>query len=239
MLFRSSNIIVDSGLARAAKSIVEIRNTLGVLPSDNLQNARNVLLVEGEDDKITLYKLLPKYSERIKEALRLNQIIIKPLHGAGNLSHDAADLKNCMCRFVVLLDNDKAGQTAAQKAISDGVIKESEIKFTICNGSPEAELEDCLRSDIYATQILSEFGVNINVPEFRSNAKWSDRLKQAFLSQGSKWTDSTEKKVKLLVANCVPESSDIKDLDKVVISQKAGFLSGVVTVMEAMLADID
>lgn len=235
----SSNIIVDSGTARCAKSISEIRNILGVLPSDNLLHAQNVLLVEGESDKISLLKLLPKYSEKIAQALQQNQIVIKPLCGAGNLSHDAADLKNCMCRFVVLLDNDNAGQAAGQKAISDGVVKENEIKFTICNGSPEAEFEDCLNPEIYATQIRSEFGIDITVSEFHSNEKWSNRLRQVFLSQGSRWTENIEKGIKLLVANCIPESTDIEDINKVVISQKAGFMRGIVNLVEDMLAGME
>ena len=57
----SSNIIVNNGTARIAKSIAEIRSVLGVLPSDNLRNARYILVVEGEDDKISLQKLLPLY----------------------------------------------------------------------------------------------------------------------------------------------------------------------------------
>lgn len=235
----SSNIIVDSGTAQPAKSISEIRNVLGVLPSDNLQNARNVLLVEGEDDKIALCKLLPKYSEKIAQALQQNQLVIKPLYGAGNLSHDAADLRSCMCRFVVLLDNDSAGQTAAQKATADGVVKESDIKFTICNGSPEAEFEDCLQPQIYEAQIRTEYGVDINVAEFHSKKKWSDRLRDVFLSQGTRWTEGTEKRVKLLVANCIPASADIEDMDKVVILQKAGFIKGLANVVEAMLADTE
>lgn len=235
----SSNIIVDSGTARCAKSISEIRDVLGVLPSDNLLHAQNVLLVEGESDKILLLKLLPKYSEKISQALQQNQIVIKPLYGAGNLSHDAADLKNCMCRFVVLLDNDNAGQEAGKKALADGVVKESEIKFTICNGSPEAEFEDCLNPEMYKEQIEVEFGINISVSEFHSNGKWSSRLRKVFLSQGSKWTENTEKKVKLLVANSIPESADIKDLNKVVISQKAGFIIGVVRLIESMLASME
>ena len=54
-----SNVIVDSGKASLAKRMKEIREVLGTIVSDNLINAENVLLVEGEDDKIALEKLLP------------------------------------------------------------------------------------------------------------------------------------------------------------------------------------
>ena len=54
----SSNIVVNNGSAKPAKNIKEIRDVLGVIPSDNLINAQFVLVVEGDDDKIALIALL-------------------------------------------------------------------------------------------------------------------------------------------------------------------------------------
>ena len=234
-----ANIIVDAGTAKPAKSIAEIRNVLGVLPSDNLRNARYVLVVEGDDDKIALSKILPAYSDVVGEALRLNQIVIRPLGGAGNLAHDLADLKNCMCKYVVLLDNDLAGNTAADKAKEKGLLKDSEVKFTICNGSPEAELEDCLNPKVYSESIKQAFNVDIAVTEFRGNKKWSERMKQTFLSQGSRWTSSVEEKVKLTVADSIPDNLGQTNVGKVVIEKKSGFLLGVVQALELMVADVN
>lgn len=233
----AANIIVDSGTAHPAKNIAEIRNILGVLPSDNLRNARYVLLVEGEDDKIALEKILPAYSESIKQALNLNMLVIKPLAGASNLSHDAADLKHCMCKYVALLDNDKAGIEAAEKAINSGLIKEAEIRYTVCNGSPESEFEDCLKPSVYEEAISEGFGVNIKCSEFKGNAKWSERLKAVFLSQGARWTETVEKKVKLLVAQAIPEEITLDKIEEVVIPQKAGFINGLASIVEAMLGE--
>ena len=231
----SANIIVDNGTARPAKNIGEIRKILGVLPSDNLKNSRYVLVVEGEDDKIALTKILSNYSDKIAESLRSNQFIINSLGGAGNLSHDLYDLKNSMCKFVVLLDNDKAGIEAFEKARDHGVIDESQVRFTICNGSPEAELEDCLKTCVYADAIKNEFGINILVKNFRGNEKWSKRAKRTFLSQGLRWTEALEKKVKHVVANSIP--LNIKDIDEVIITEKAGFLNGLVSIIEDMLKE--
>lgn len=230
----SSNIIVNNGTARIAKSIAEIRSVLGVLPSDNLKNARYILVVEGEEDKTSLQKLLPLYSDKIKNALNTNQLIIKPLGGAGNLSHDLADLKNCMCRYVVLLDNDKAGIEAADKAIANGLLKMSEIKHTICNGAPEAEFEDCLKKQVYEKVISDNFGININCSEFNGNDKWSERMRRTFLAQGSRWTDKIAQDVKMAVARAIPENGEIADL---IIKQKSGFITGLVNAIENMLEE--
>lgn len=230
-----SNILVDSGMARSAKNIAEIRNLLGVLPSDNLRNARFVIVVEGEDDVIALYKILPYYSKTVGEALQNNQVVLKSLGGASNLSHDLVDLKHCMCKFIALVDNDRAGVEAAERAIKNGLATEADIKYTTCPGSPEAEFEDCLQPSIYSNVILEKFNVNIACSQFRGNAKWSERIKQTFLSQGSRWTDSVESKVKLAVAQSIPDNID--NIDDIVIPQKSGFLTGVAAAVERMISE--
>ena len=227
------NIIVDSNTAKPAKSIAEIRNILGVWTSDNLTNARFVLLVEGEDDKISLSKLLPHFSAKLSEAIRTNMLVIKSLGGAGNLCHDINDLRSSMCQYVVLLDNDDAGKNAAQKALDKNLLKNSEIKYTICNGSPEAEFEDCLNPNFYAEVIKNEFSVDINRQQFKGNKKWSERMKNTFLSQGSQWNDEVEEKVKYIIAQTIP--SKITESNDILISAKSGFLNGLVTALETML----
>lgn len=232
----SANIIVDNGTARVAKNVAEIRDILGVLPSDNLRNARFVLVVEGEDDMISLEKLLPYYSDKIKAALQSNQLVIKSLGGASNLAHDLADLKHSLCTFFVLLDNDEEGRNAADKAKANGLLDDSELRFTICRGSSEAEFEDALNPNIYVDAIERAFNASSirDNPQFRGSKKWSDRVKDVFLSQGLTWNASIEKKVKLTVANAIPEK--IENIDETVISQKAGFIQGTADAVERMLS---
>lgn len=231
----SSNVIVDGGTARTAKSIAEIRSVLGVLPSDNLRNARFVLVVEGEEDKISLEKILPCFSDTIGDALKSNLLVIKPLGGAGNLSHDLSDLKHSLCQYVVLLDNDDAGIKAANKAIEQGLLTLAQVRYTICQGSPEAEFEDCIKPSIYKDSVLEKFNINIMTREFKSNKKWSDRMKNVFLSQGLRWTDQTERQIKLLVADAIP--SKIESINDVLIIQKSGFLNGLVNAIKTMIVE--
>jgi len=228
-----SNIIVNNGTAQPAKSISDIRNILGVLSSDNLKNSNNVLLVEGEDDKISLLKILPFYSEKIKNSLKTNNLVIHVMGGAGNLGHDITDLKNSLCKYVILLDNDSAGIESEKKAIEAGLIKENEAKFTICNGSPESEFEDCLNPALYKQKIKDNYNVDIDMPHFKGNEKWSTRMKKAFSAYGTRWDEQTEKKVKIFVAESIP--NEIKNIDEVLIEQKASFINGVVLAIENMI----
>ena len=118
--------------------------------------------------------------------------------------------------------------------MANGLLKMSEVKHTICNGSPEAEFEDCLKKQLYETVISEGFGIDINVSEFGGNEKWSDRMRKTFLAQGSRWTDKIEQDVKMAVAKAIPENGRITDI---VIRQKSGFLTGLVNAIEAMLEE--
>jgi putative ATP-dependent endonuclease of OLD family len=198
-----SNIIVDRGNAAPAKNIKEI--------SDNLINSNSVLVVEGEDDKISLLKILPAMSDKIKKALANSTLVIEEIGGAGNLSYKLNMLRNFLCNYHVLMDNDKAGVDAAGKANKEGLLSVGNTLYTICNGMPESEFEDCLNPDAYKDAIVDtrRFGVNIKVPEFRGTNKWSDRMRDVFLSQAKRWDEGTEKQVKQIIANTIPSNSDI------------------------------
>lgn len=203
------NIIVDSGKAKPVNRIKEIRDVLGTKVSDNLINAENVLVVEGEDDKIVLEKLLPQMSESIKKAIQNGTLIIDDMGGASNLPYKLSFYRNLQCKYHALLDNDDAGRRAGQDAETQGLLNVRNTTYTICNGSPNAEFEDCFEKVAYTEAVLSEFGVDLNVTEFRSNKKWSDRVADCFRSQGKQWNDTIEKRVKLCVAEALPSDAAI------------------------------
>lgn len=230
-----SNIIVDRGTAEPAKSIAEIRSILGVLPSDNLRNANNVLVVEGEDDKLTLSKIISVQSPRLKKALDNNQLVIKSLGGASNLSHTLNDLKNSMCKYFVLLDNDAEAKNAIEKSKNNNLIKDNQFKYVICNGQKESELEDCLKKELYNNMIKDKFSVDIKCKEFKTNNKWSLRMKNSFMDQGSPWNDEVEKKVKLLVAEKVAQCD--LSMEQILIKEKSGFINATIKALENMISN--
>ena len=202
-----SNILIDSGKAKPAKSIKEIREILGIKASDNLINASFVLLVEGEEDVIALNKLLPPLSKHIAKALKNNLLIIDKIGGAGNLTYKLSLLRDSLCRTHVLLDNDESARQAFDKAEIDINLKANNCTFIICNGMNDSEFEDVLNVDLYSDIILKEYGVHINIPKFKGNKKWSDRMGATFLAQGKRWNDSTKARVKNLVAKSITSNS--------------------------------
>ena len=203
------NIIVDSGKATPVKKIKEIRDVLGTKVSDNLINAENILVVEGESDRIVLEKMLPKMSESVKKAIQNGTLIIDDMSGAGNLAYKLSFWRNLQCKYHVLLDNDDAGRRAGQDAEAQGLLSTRNTTYTVCNGSPNAEFEDCFEKTAYSEAVLEEFGVDLNVAEFRGNKKWSERVANCFRAQGKQWNDSMEKRVKLFVAESIPPDPEV------------------------------
>lgn len=225
------NIIVNDGKATPVKKIKEIRDVLGIHISDNLTNTEHALIVEGEDDKIALEKLLPSMSTKIKRAIQNGTFIIDYIGGAGNLPYKLSFYRNLQCKYHVLLDNDDAGRHAGSEAERQGLLDVRNVTYAICNGSPNAEIEDCYNKAVYENAILNEFGVNINVAEFRGNKKWSDRIAGCFLSQGKLWNDAMEKRVKLVVANEISE-----EVDTVLNEHKRSSMDALVTSLETLLS---
>ena len=224
------NIIVNEGKANPVKRIKEIREVLGIIVSDNLINAEYVLVVEGEEDKIVLEKLLPCMSEVVRRAMHNNTFIIDDIGGAGNLPYKLSLHRNIQCKYHILLDDDDAGRTAGEQAIAQSLATIGNITYTKCNGSPNSELEDCFKKEAYSQSIFDEFGVSLNVREFRGSNKWSDRMKTCFQSQGKQWSERIEKRVKGAVANAIPA-----DTDAALHPTKSSSLRALITALESMI----
>lgn len=204
----AANIIVDHNKARSAKSISEIRDLLGVRSADNLRHAELVLVVEGAEDLSVMTKLLQLKSPQIKEALSQGLLVINALDGATNLSYKLSLLRDALCEYHCFLDNDDAGRRAFDAARSDGLLTDAQCNFTICNGMPQSEMEDLYAVDAYRAVLERTYGVTLEVKQFRSNKKWSDRMRNAFLAQGKLWDDRIKSEVKTLVAETVIEKPD-------------------------------
>lgn len=224
------NIIVNGGKAIPVKKIKEIREVIGTRVSDNLINAENILVVEGEDDKIVLDKLLPRMSDKIKRAIQNGTLVIDYMAGASNLPYKLTFYRSIQCQYHVFLDNDEAGRRAGQEAEAQGLLTPRSITYTLCNGSPNAEFEDCYNKVAYEQIMIDEFGIHLNVMEFRGNAKWSDRIANCFRSQGKQWGDLVQNRVKIAVATVLPA-----DPNQALNQHKRSSIDALVTALEAMV----
>lgn len=202
-----SNIIVNDGSAKPARTISAVRDLLGIKASDNLTNANFVLVVEGDEDAIALRGILSALSSKLAYALKGNHLVIESIGGAGNLSYKLSLLRSALCATHVLLDGDDAGRRAFEKAEADGLCQISGCTFINCNGMGQAELEDCFDPEIYREAVLNEFGVELKGARFRGNSKWSERVRATFLDQGKQFNDRICGRVKFIVATEVSKSA--------------------------------
>jgi putative ATP-dependent endonuclease of OLD family len=200
------NIIIDSGNVQPARDVAAIRKLLGIRASDNLVNASHVLVVEGDDDVVVLNALLPHLSHTLSKALSQRHLVIESIGGAGNLSYNLSLLSNALCVTHVLLDHDESGRRAFEKAEKQINLKLVDVTFVRCDGMQDSEMEDVFDLDVYRDAIHSTFGVNLECSQFRGNAKWSERIKKCFTSQGKTWNDSSKAQVKAEVARAVARS---------------------------------
>jgi putative ATP-dependent endonuclease of the OLD family len=204
-----ANIVVNKNKARVAKHIQEVRDILGVRASDNLRHAELVLVVEGEEDRLAIGSLLPALDAQLKSAIEEGTIAIDTLGGGSNLTYKLGLLRDSLCSYHCLLDYDKAGRDAFAKAKAEGLLGEANVTFTTCNGCPDSEIEDLYETDLYKQMVFTRYGVNLESPKFRSNRKWTERMRDTFKQQGKDWNDLLENEVKHSVASLVVASPEL------------------------------
>ncbi|UTC88529.1 ATP-dependent nuclease [Treponema denticola] len=197
-----SNIIINDGKAAPARDLKVIREVLGIKTSDNLKNAEQILVVEGESDFIILQAVLPLLSKVLKEKLKENFLIIEELRGSSNIKYRIGELKSSFCSYHILLDNDEAGR----RAKSDNEIPDKDITFVTCKGMKESEIEDTINVDIYKEEVEGKYGIDLSCKYFKSNKKkWSERMKDVLKASG-KNSDDVLKDIKTTVASCVKKN---------------------------------
>lgn len=201
----TSNIIVSSGKATPAKSIKDIRDTLGVELADNLISCDFKVFVEGISDKRVIEALLCR-DEIIKKAIDNSCVSIETLNGVGNLTSKLYESNNTMFEYYVFLDGDNAGKSAYEDAESKKLISLSQISFTSRTGKRESELEDLIDPDIYLSRINDECKINISKEDLNSMKKWSDQMSKVFIEKGKLWNKRIEDEIKTIVADEVCNS---------------------------------
>lgn len=205
----ANNIIVDSGKAKPARNVKDVRDVLGIQVEDYMVSSRIILLVEGECDEIILKKLLSDRSSKIKKALENKELSIKRIDSASKLSYHIRLLKNEICKIVVFLDGDISGKEALNGEIEEKNIEYKDAFVLNCNGFKESELEDIIKPEIYASYLIENYGININRREFHCSKKWSDRLKKCIELSGKVCDEKILRSIKIDIAQLASNEKDI------------------------------
>jgi hypothetical protein len=191
-----SNVLVQASRATAASNIGEIREMLGVRASDNLRHATVVLIVEGEDDRGAISAILAARNAELKRAISDGTLAFDTMGGGMNLTYKLSEARVALCKTHCLLDDDKCGVDAFERAKTQGLVVDKDVTFTVCDGRDESEFEDLYALSLYEDMILTKYSVSLSHPKFKGRKKWSERAGAVFSAQGKRWTDLLKAQVK-------------------------------------------
>lgn len=205
----SNTIIVKESKAAQAKRISAVREALGVRFSDNLENARLVLLVEGPSDVKALNAILRSRSHFFYEASKSGTITIDFTGGASGLIQKASYYKAGACQIQAFLDDDDAGRIAADRAITEKILTIRDINLSSVSRMKNAELEDLYDVNIYKSEFLANFGVDPSTRLRGSEKfKWSKKMEKIFKQAGKPWSEATRSEIKNWLANFAKNNCD-------------------------------
>lgn len=229
----ASNIIVLDNIAVHAKNISEIRDVLGVKPIDNLTNARLVLIVEGECDKVALMSILEHKSPLLKKSLASGELVIDVLQGANKLNYKISLFKSVICDVHVFIDNDSSGKDAIKSALDEGLITTKDYRLSSCPGLKESEFEDLYDLNMYIDHIDKGYGVNLTVENFsKLKLKWSEKIEKCFIQQGKAFDDNLKTKLKIEVAKLAAAQAN-----NCIHNSRIGLITNLVQDLEKKLTD--
>lgn len=222
----SSNLIVDAGKVIKASRIEEIRNTLGVICSDNLMDSDYVIVVEGPSDEIVIKKCIEEDEELSKHLLN-KSLIVRSIGGTHNIKSEAYSLQQLCCNFMFILDYDSAGKEGANVIKSALSIPEEKIRFFMKTNKKDTELEDYFKPDIYR-EYLSSKSINIDNPIFKNTSmKWSDRINKICANVGIDFTKGMEAEIKKYISSNLVKTPIRECLTSEGYSSICGILSSI------------
>ncbi len=226
-----NTIIVKNSKAAPAEHVAAVRDALGVRFSDNLENARMILLVEGTDDVASLEEIVAARSEIIKKAIHNGTVKFDHLGGASALRQKASFYSAGACLIQCFMDDDRAGRAGVKRAVDDKVLKVLDVNLCTVPHLEEAELEDLYDKKLYAQAFKAEFGVDLTKkPLGKAKQKWSNVAERLFKQAGKPWDDSVKAQAKNWLSKFAAEHGE-----KIIKEQLAGPIDSFVATVEAKL----
>ena len=204
-----NTIIVKGSKAACASHVSAIRDALGVRFSDNLENARMVLLVEGTSDMRALKKIILAKSKKLKIGLESGTVVLDDLGGASGLRQKASFYRSNACVVQCFLDNDEEGKLASTRALREKILSVRDINLCTVPQLQESELEDLYDKNVYRIQFLEKFGVDIKTqPLGKPRGKWSNVAERQFSESGKAWNGDVKSEVKEWLSAFAADNSE-------------------------------
>lgn len=207
-----NNIVVDqvpgkdfACSAKAARTLSQIRRSLGIRPQDNLTSAAVVVLVEGATEENCLPSLMTYASPDLSESVANGEVRVQGAGGVTSILTSLRALARDAASCVVLVDSDEEGLREKDRILDSGLISPSDV-FLVPHrpGCLETEFEDVFSPDIYMEAVAKACGIEADVDEFlharqqsgndkTRMAKWSDVMSSLVTIHGRDWSDIADR----------------------------------------------
>jgi len=200
------NIIVDqlpeqtfACSAKFARTLSQIRNSLGIRPQDNLTSASVVVIVEGATEESCLMDLMIHVNPELSEPVANGQVRVHSSGGVTKIVSSLRALAIDAASCVVLVDSDIEGLRESTKILQSGLINKTDL-FKVPNrsGCLETEFEDVFEPENYIEAVARACGILVSAEQFcqarkesgnrtTKMAKWSDVMSSIASANGKKW----------------------------------------------------
>jgi putative ATP-dependent endonuclease of the OLD family len=236
----SKNLIVDQELpnrsssqVRRARSLADIRRSLGIKPQENMLTAEVILVVEGDTERRVLEALFRDGWARLKASIEEGRIRVLPSHGASKVVLVLRTIVRDATSCVVLLDNDAEGRRAKEEIMRGGLCSPSDLfMIPTREGIEETEFEDLFDPSVYLPALNSVCGTSMSIEDFeearrRSGSKvtrmkkWSNVVASILTERGKDW-EMLREAIREAMAGClVDKAKDVSAKKLVIVKELA------------------
>ena len=227
-----SNLIVEQegtedfrANARTARTLGDIRASLGIRPQDNMMTAEVVLVVEGTSEEVSMAKVLEHVLPGLNAPLAEGRIRVVAAGGASKISSVIRALARDAASAVLLVDSDAEGREVAQRMRDSGLLAPADVfEIPARKGCKETEFEDAFPVALYVDRLNEACGLAVtsaDVEEARRRsggrhsryAKWSTVMEALFVDNGKNW-DGLKETAKTAVASALRDNAHELQVDQ-------------------------
>lgn len=208
----SSNVIVDGGSVRKAKSIKEVREILGIEVEDNLINTKSVLVVEGLTDRTFIRTFINRWgSQSLKNKIESGQLKIIVSHGVQKMAAKIQILQQDMMKYFVLVDNDEPSVKVIEKLIERQELMGNQYAYIPKKKyQKEVELENLYSDEFISDISYKELNINIlsKLERVNRQKKWSIKMEEILPEVGKNFDQQTEDNIKTKLADAISSATE-------------------------------
>lgn len=190
-----------SSTARAASSLSQIRQSLGIKPQDNMTAAECSLIVEGATEERCFAKVLIAVAPTIGQAFADGRVRVINAGGATKMTALLRALARDVATCVALTDADNSGIAAKRDLLASGLISVSDV-FSVParTGCIESEFEDAFAPALWIAEVSAACGLACVEADYLSaqrlsgstgnrSQKWSAVMEALCATHGKVWDD--------------------------------------------------